>query len=87
LKRESAQAKAERIIAEELKGRNWSERDLKVRIKSDPEKLALAARLRQETTLTLPVIAARLHMGSWKSFRAKLHRWRKLGNPQIKSRL
>lgn len=77
LKRESAQAKAERIIAEELKGRNWSERDLKLRIKSDPEKLALAARLRRETTLTLPVIAARLQMGSWKSFRAKLHRWRK----------
>ena len=39
--------------------------------------LALAARLRRETTLTLPEIAARLQMGSWKSFRAKLHRWRK----------
>ena len=39
--------------------------------------LALAARLRRETTLTLLEIAARLQMGSWKSFRAKLDRWKK----------
>ena len=39
--------------------------------------LALAARLRRGTTLTLPEIAARLQMGSWKSFRAKLDRWKK----------
>ena len=25
----------------------------------------------------IALIAARLQMGSWKSFRAKLHRWRK----------
>jgi len=37
----------------------------------------LAARLRRETTLTLPWIAARLQAGSWKSLVAKLHRWRK----------
>jgi REP element-mobilizing transposase RayT len=45
--------------------------------KSAPEKLALAARLRRETTLTLPWILARLHMGTWKSLNAKQHRWRK----------
>ena len=39
--------------------------------------LTLAARSRRETTLTLPEIAARLHMGSWKSFRVKLDRWKK----------
>ena len=39
--------------------------------------LVLAARLRRETTLTLLEIAARLQMGSWKSFRAKLDRWKK----------
>ena len=43
----------------------------------DPSKLALAARLRQETTLTIRPIANRLHAGSWKHLNAKLHRWRK----------
>jgi hypothetical protein len=37
----------------------------------------MAGRLRRETTLTLPWIAARLHMGTWKSLNAKLYRWRK----------
>ena len=31
----------------------------------------------RETTLPLPWIAARLHLGTWKSLNAKLHRWRK----------
>ena len=39
--------------------------------------LALAARLRRETTLTPLESAARLQMGSWKSFRAKLEPWKK----------
>jgi putative transposase len=77
LKRESAEVRAARIIGEELRGLGWREADLKQRPKSDPPKLALAARLRRETTLTLPRIAARLHMGTWKSLNAKLHRWRK----------
>lgn len=38
-------------------------------------KLAIAARLRRETTLPLKWIAGRLHLGSWKSLNAKLHRW------------
>ena len=71
------EAKAERIIAAELKRRHWTECDLEQCAKSAPEKLALAARLRRETTLTLPWISARLHMGTWKSLNAKLHRWRK----------
>ena len=78
LKRESAEARAERTVAEELKRRRWTEADLKERAKSDPEKLALVARLRRETKLTLPYLAARLHMGSWKSLNVKLHRWRRL---------
>ena len=77
MKRESAEAKAERIIGEELKRLGWSEADLSQQPKSAPAKLALAARLRRETTLTLPWLAARLHLGTWKSFSAKLHRWRK----------
>jgi len=77
LKRESAEVKAQRIIREELLRLGWREGDLCRRAKSDPLKLALAARLRRETTLTLPFVAARLHMGTWKSLHAKLHRWRK----------
>ena len=77
LKRESAAAKAERIICEELKRLKWREGELLARPKSDPAKLAMAARLRRETTLPLPQIAARLHMGTWKSLSAKLRRWRK----------
>ena len=43
----------------------------------DPSKLALAARRRKETTLTIRPIANRLHAGGWKHLNAKLHRWRK----------
>jgi REP element-mobilizing transposase RayT len=77
LRRESAEARAERIIREEVKRLGWSEGELGQRPKSDPAKLAMAARLRRETTLALPWIAARLHMGTWKSLNAKLYRWRK----------
>ena len=77
LKRESAGAKAERIVREELKRLGWGEGELKRRQKSDPTKLALAARLRRETLLTLPMIAARLHLGTWKSLNAKLYQWKK----------
>jgi len=54
LKRESAEAKAERIIREAIKRLSWTESELETRAKSDPAKLALAARVRWETTLTLP---------------------------------
>ena len=81
LKLESAEAKAEQIIREELKARKWTESDLRKRPKNDPAKLAMAARLRRETTLTLPRVAARLSLGSWKSANAKLHRWMK-ANPK-----
>jgi hypothetical protein len=39
-------------------------------------KLALAARLRRETTLTIAQIAERLRMGGRKSVAPKLHTWR-----------
>lgn len=77
LKGESAEAKAERIIREELKRRRWSPRELSKRLKSDSAKLALAARLRRQTTVTIPWIAARLHAGTWKSLNANLYRWKK----------
>ncbi|MDB6064786.1 MAG: hypothetical protein JWR26_994, partial [Pedosphaera sp.] len=41
--------------------------ELALRRKSDPAKLAIAERLRRETTLTLKAIAARVHLGTSKS--------------------
>ena len=77
LRRESAEAKAERIMAEELKRLGWTEAELATRRKSDPMKLAMAARLRKETTLTLKAIAARVHLGTSKGANANLHKWMK----------
>jgi hypothetical protein len=39
--------------------------------------MALAVRLRKETTLTIAEIARRLQMGSRKSTGPKIHQWRK----------
>ncbi len=84
LRRESAEAKGERIVAEELKRLRWSQDDLKGHLKGDPAKLALAARLRRETTLTVRQIAERLHMGSWKSLNNKLYLRRKTEAEEVK---
>jgi REP element-mobilizing transposase RayT len=75
LRQESAQAKAERIVAEELKRLGWEESDLGGHRKTDPGKLALAARLRKETTLSIKAIAARVGLGTSKSANANLHHW------------
>lgn len=71
-RRESAEARAERIIAEELGRQGWTATDLGERRKSDPVKVALAARLRRETTLTVGWIAARLKMGTRQSATTRL---------------
>ena len=73
--RESAVAQAERIVAEELRRRGWEESELARRRKGDAEKVALAQRLREETTMTLAWIAERLQMGS-KTHLAHLLYWR-----------
>jgi REP element-mobilizing transposase RayT len=77
LRRESAEAKAERLIRAELERLGWQESDLAERRKNAPEKLALAARLRQETTLPLKWIAARVKLGTSKGANANLHLWMK----------
>jgi hypothetical protein len=69
----TAESKAERIIAEELKQRRWREGDLLTRRKSDPEKLEIAARLRRETTLSLKAIAARVPLSTSKAANRSLH--------------
>ena len=75
LRRESGEAKAERLVGQELKRLGWTESDLAARRKNDPLKLALAARLRKETTLSLKAIAARVHLGTSKGANTNLHKW------------
>jgi REP element-mobilizing transposase RayT len=77
MRQEADRARAAGIIEAELNGLQWKEADLSSRAKSDPGKLALAARLRRETTMTIQEIADRLQMGSRKSVAPKLQVWRK----------
>jgi len=76
---ETAEALAERIIADELRRGRWQEADLKTRPKGDPVKVDLAARLRAETTMTVGWIAERLAMGTRGYLNHLLYRQRKLG--------
>jgi hypothetical protein len=75
LHRESAEQKAERIIAEEILRLGWKEADLSARLKNDPAKLRMAARVRKETTLPIKWIATRLQMGTSKSAKPMLYEW------------
>ncbi len=61
---EASEAKAARIIDEELRTVLWTEAELLRRRKGDPVKVAIATRLRAETTVTLQWIASRLKMGT-----------------------
>ena len=74
LRLEAAQAKAERIITEELGRLGWQQAELASRRKHDPAKLEIAARLRRETTLSVKQIATRLHLGTPKSASVRLLR-------------
>jgi hypothetical protein len=75
----TAEALAELIIAEELKRGRWQEADPKTRTKGDSVKVALAARLRAQTTMTVGSIAQRLTMGTRGYLNHLLYRRRKLG--------
>jgi len=74
---ETEATKAERIIAEELKRRKWKSTELSTRPKGDAAKVALAARLRAETTMTVGWIAERLGMGTRGYLNHLLYRRRK----------
>ena len=75
VRRESAAAKAERIVAQELARLGWKEEELVRQRKNAPEKLAIAARLRKETILPLKSIAARVGLGTSKGANRNLHAW------------
>jgi hypothetical protein len=76
---ETAEALAELSISEELKRARWQEADLKTWPRGDSVKVALAARLRAETTMTVGWIAERLAMGTRGYLNHLLYRRRKLG--------
>ena len=50
--REMEEAKARRVMARELDKFGWTEAGMHSRAKGDPVKMALARRLRAETTMT-----------------------------------
>jgi len=60
---ETNEQRAEGIVREELKRRGWKESELGLRAKGDKVKIAVAKRLRKETTMKLKWIAWRLQ--SW----------------------
>ena len=64
-RRESEEARAGQLLADELHRLGWAASDLASRRKGDAEKVRITRRIRQETTMTLSWIASRLHMGSW----------------------
>ena len=73
---ETEQAKALRIVQEELKRRGWTKAELKRRRKGDEAKVALARRLREETAVSLRWIAENLYMGTWTHVSNRLYHCR-----------
>jgi putative transposase len=64
-RRETEEAREERIVAAGLRELGWKGGELAERPKGDEQKVRLAQQLRAETTMTLKWIAERLQMGSW----------------------
>jgi len=77
LRMAAAAAQAEAMVLKELTRLGWTAADLTQRRKGDAQKLALAVRLRAQTTVSIRWIAGRLSMGSWKSLTSRLQEWRK----------
>ena len=80
LRRESAKAKAQRLIAKELQRLGPTRADLEQPNRSVPENQQVAARLRRATTLTIRELAQRLHLGSWKSAATRLRNLKRKEN-------
>ena len=76
-RREREWASAEGIIAGKLDRLEWKKAELRRWPKRDAAKMALAARLCRETTMTIGDIVQRLHMGSRRSLGSKPHQSRR----------
>jgi hypothetical protein len=72
-RQESAEEKAERIVRQALRTAGLKERALGQLPKAAPAKLAVARKLRAETTVPLKWIAQRLRMGSWTYLNNRLY--------------
>jgi putative transposase len=72
-RRESSEAKAKRILKDELKRLRWTEADLAEERKGHAKKIAIAKRLRSETTMTMVWIAEHTQMGSESNVRKLLN--------------
>jgi hypothetical protein len=81
--RESAEEKAERLVASELRRRKWRAADLERQPKGHAFKVELAQRLRAETTVTVEWIARRLRMGT-RGYLTHLLYWRGRRKPKRK---
>jgi len=79
-RQETLETHAEGIVVGELKRRRWGEGELRQRAKGDAVKVALAARLRAETAVTVKWIAERLAMGAPGYVNHLLYRRRKAKN-------
>ena len=77
LRQESTEARGRKILAAELRRRHWTERELKARRKRDPEKQAMATRLRKETILPMRTIAQLVGLGTTNAAAANLQAWKK----------
>jgi hypothetical protein len=76
-RREGAESLAEAIVEEEMRRRGWGGEELARRAKGDGDKMAIAERLRAETTVPVSWIAERLAMGTRGYLNHLLHRRRK----------
>ena len=74
-KGETAEQKGNRVIAEELARLGWQQYNLASRRQAHLDKLAIALRLRNETTLSIKWIVARVRIGSSKGANSVLHPW------------
>ncbi len=63
-RQETMEAYAEGLVVAELRRRGWAEEELGHRAKGDAGKVAMAMRLRAQTTVTVRWIADRLRMGT-----------------------
>ncbi|MDB6031871.1 MAG: hypothetical protein JWM16_2209 [Verrucomicrobiales bacterium] len=77
IRREPTEAKAERFIRKESAQLGGSPQDVIAHARNDRGKLAMAARLRQETTLSIKQNAERLHLG-----KPKRHKNQSVQTPQ-----
>jgi putative transposase len=74
---ETEEAMAEAIVERELRRLKWNKAQLEKRAKGDRLKVRMAAKLREESTMTVDWIAKRLSMGTAGYLNNRLYRWRR----------